>query len=68
VLTDASGHFSLSPIAPGDYKVFAFESLDSYSYFDPDFQKRFDGVSKPIHVTETSRQEIELKLIRLMGI
>jgi hypothetical protein len=68
VFTDAGGRFSLSSIAPGDYKVFAWESLESFSYFDPEFLKRFEDQGQSIRVSESSRQTLELKIIRAEGL
>lgn len=63
--TDAEGHFTISDVAPGDYKLFAWEELEPYEYFDPDFQKRFEQRGTPVHVSESSRQTIALRMIRV---
>jgi hypothetical protein len=67
VFTDDSGRFSVASIAPGDYKVFAWEWLEVYSYYDPEFLKPFEASGKPIHISESSRQTIEVNLIPRSG-
>jgi hypothetical protein len=66
VFTDDGGRFSAS-IAPGDYRVFAWEWLEVYSYFDPEFLKPFEASGNPIHISESSKQTIEVNLIPRSG-
>jgi hypothetical protein len=47
--------------------VFAWEALESFSYFDPEFLKRFEDQGQSIQVSESSRQTLELKIIRAAG-
>jgi hypothetical protein len=61
--TDKSGRFSLGAIAPGDYKLFAWEALELYSWLDPDVLKHYEGRGRAVHVAESSRQSIEARMI-----
>ena len=65
VVTDPNGRFEITGISPGDYKVFAWASLPSFSYFDPDVLERAAKVrpQAPLHIAESSAQRIEVKLI-----
>jgi hypothetical protein len=63
VQSDQNGHFIMNGIAPGDYKLFAWEDIEPFSYFDADVLKPFEDNGKPIHVVETTKETIELKLI-----
>src|SRR5262245_50791823 len=36
VTADASGHFAFPSVAPGDYKLVAWEAIEPNAYFDPD--------------------------------
>jgi len=38
--SDQAGRFTLRGIAPGNYKLYAQESLENNGYFDPDLQRR----------------------------
>jgi len=61
--TDQTGSFSLRDIPPGDYKVFAWEAIESFAYFDPDLIRRFESKGKAIHISESSRQSVEVEVI-----
>lgn len=62
-ITDQSGRFSITGIAPGDYKLFSWESLESYSYFDPEVLKQGEPLSKLVHVAASSKQAIDVRII-----
>jgi hypothetical protein len=61
--TDRDGKFSFEGIAPGDYKLFAWESIEENSWFDPEVIRRFESRGKSVHVGESSKQAVEVKLI-----
>jgi protocatechuate 3,4-dioxygenase beta subunit len=63
VQTDQNGHFIMNGISPGDYKLFAWEDIEPFSYFDIDVLKQFEDNGKPIHVVETTKETYEIKLI-----
>jgi hypothetical protein len=63
VQSDQNGHFTMNGIAPGDYKLFAWEDIEPFSYFDTDVLKQFEDKGKPIHVVETTKEVLELMLI-----
>jgi protocatechuate 3,4-dioxygenase beta subunit len=61
--TDENGHFNMSNIPPGDYKLFSWEALEPYAYLDPDLLRQVEGKGVAIHLTESSHQRIDLKVI-----
>jgi hypothetical protein len=62
-LSDQSGHFILRGLPPGDYTLFAWESVDGEAYYDPEFLKAYEGLGKPLHVSEGLRVSVQLKII-----
>ena len=50
-------------IAPGEYKLFAWELLAPYSYFDPDVLREYETKGTPIVISEASREAVELRVI-----
>jgi hypothetical protein len=61
--TDTNGHFTISDAAPRDYKLFAWEDLDLPSYFEPEYLKRFEQQGRPVHVSESLRQTVDVQVI-----
>jgi hypothetical protein len=62
-LTDSNGHFTIRGIEPGEYKIFAWEAIEEYAYFDPDFLRAFEQLGKPVSVSESSKQTVDVKVI-----
>lgn len=61
--TDQGGRYVMRGITPGEYKLFAWEALDNYGYFDPDVMRRSDGLGKSVRVAESSDLSVEGKII-----
>jgi Carboxypeptidase regulatory-like domain len=62
-VSDQSGHFSLHGMRPGDYTVFAWESVDGEAYFNPDFLKSYEGQGSALKISEGARTALQLKVI-----
>jgi protocatechuate 3,4-dioxygenase beta subunit len=62
-ITDEAGRFLMAAIPPGDYKVFAWESIEPYSWFDPDVVRRSEPKARAVHVDELSKETIEVRTI-----
>jgi hypothetical protein len=50
-------------IAPGDYKLFAWEDLEPGEYNDPDFIRKYEALATPVRVSESSNLTVEVKVI-----
>jgi hypothetical protein len=61
--TDWIGHFVLQGISPGDYKVFAWEEIDFGAFTNSEFLQPYENVGKSVHITEGSRNSVQLHLI-----
>jgi hypothetical protein len=66
-VADQNGRFAIRGIAPGDYKVFAWEAIEQFSYFDSDVLLRFESKGKAVHLSESDKASIEVKLIPADG-
>lgn len=53
-LTDAEGRFGFNGVEPASYRLFGWEELEPYSYFDPEVLGRFETEGVPVVVTESS--------------
>jgi Carboxypeptidase regulatory-like domain len=60
--TDQHGEFAFQGVAPGEYRVYAWTSLEMNAEIDADFVKPYRERSTPVTVTETSTQKLELIL------
>jgi hypothetical protein len=61
--TDAMGHFHVEGVPPGDYRVFAWEDVETGAWQDPDFIRLFEDRGRPIRITENGTSNIELRVI-----
>jgi uncharacterized surface anchored protein len=62
--TDQNGHYTIRNVPPGDYKLFAWEALEPFGYFDPDLLNKSESQAKALHVIESSKLNVELPWIR----
>ncbi|HLY20780.1 MAG TPA: carboxypeptidase regulatory-like domain-containing protein [Bryobacteraceae bacterium] len=59
------GHFRIQAIAPGTYKLFAFEDADpNQVMYDPDFLRPFESQGQSIEIAEGGKESVQLKIIR----
>jgi hypothetical protein len=65
--TDQNGSFTMTGIPPGDYRVFSWDGLEQYAWFDPDVLAQSEGGGRAVHVTESSAETIEVRLIPAGG-
>jgi hypothetical protein len=62
-ITDSSGAFTFHGIPPGDYKVFAWEAIESFGYFDENLLRQSDPQGAAVRVEESARQQVEVRII-----
>ncbi len=62
-VSDQSGRFSLRGIPPGEYTLFAWESVDGEGYFNPDFLKSYEGQGSALHVEDGERKAVLVVVI-----
>ncbi|MGH9387026.1 MAG: carboxypeptidase regulatory-like domain-containing protein, partial [Vicinamibacterales bacterium] len=62
-VTDQSGGFTIRGISPGDYKVFAWEAIESFGYFDEEFLRQSDQYGTSVRIAESSRERVDVTVI-----
>jgi len=63
VTSDTSGRFHVDSVAPGDYRLFAWEDVRADAWQDPDFIRLYEDRGKPMRIGEGSKENVELRLI-----
>jgi hypothetical protein len=63
VLSDQDGEFSIEGVAPGDYSVLAWQSVETGAWLNPDFLSQFDSRSTKITVSGTSSNAGTIRVI-----
>jgi hypothetical protein len=58
-----NGGFRFPVLAPGDYRVFSWESIEANAWLDPEFLARFESRGTRVHVTESSDETINVQII-----
>jgi hypothetical protein len=61
--TDARGNYRFTNVWPGDYKLFAWESIETNSWHDPEVLKGFERDARPVRVRESASETIDARLI-----
>jgi hypothetical protein len=62
-ITDQRGHFTLRGLPPGNYTLFAWESVDGEAYYNPQFLKSYEGQGKALSLSEGERKSLQIKAI-----
>jgi hypothetical protein len=62
VSTDDEGRFRLTGLAPGDYKLFAFERVEEGAWEDPEFIRLFEDRGTTVRVEEGRRSMVEIRI------
>jgi hypothetical protein len=63
VSTDSSGLFHMQGITPGDYKLFAWENVETGSWENPDFIQAYENAGRPLRINDGSRENLQLPVI-----
>jgi hypothetical protein len=60
---DPSGRFTLKNVTPGEYRLYAFDSVESGAYMDPDWRKPFEGKGERVSIRENGRESVQPRLV-----
>ena len=61
--SDATGRFEFENLAPGNYKAFAWTTVDRGAWNDPDFMRNFESLGVPLRIEEGGRNSLDLRVI-----
>ena len=61
---DNAGHFIIRAIAPGSYKLYAWDKVDPNAVmYDPDFLRPYEALGETVEVRSSDKKVLEVKLI-----
>jgi hypothetical protein len=63
-VSDQSGRFMLRGVVPGEYGIFAWESVEGEAYLNPEFLKNYEGQGTGLRVSEGERKTVQVGVIR----
>src|SRR5207237_7675083 len=63
-VSDASGQFAFRGVAPGDYRLLAWESTPPNAYQNAVFLKKYDGKAHVVHLGQSGTVSASLTLIK----
>jgi hypothetical protein len=62
-VTDAAGKFTINGIAPGSYKLLAWDKVDNNAVmYDPDFLRPYESNAQTVEILPGSKKTLDLKL------
>lgn len=61
--TDQYGHFTAPGVAPGKYRVLAWEDFDYESFEDPDLLKAVEADGLSVEISENEKKTVQPKMI-----
>jgi hypothetical protein len=62
--TDDTGHFKMAGLAPGSYRLYAWEEVDTGALrYDPDYLRPFESQGQNLQLSEGDKQTVSLKRI-----
>ena len=64
---DENGILSFAGLKPGDYRLLAWEDVESGAPYDPDFLKAFEAQAKSVKLDGSGHEAIQLKAIAAEG-
>jgi hypothetical protein len=62
-VTDQFGQFSVNGIAPGKYKLFAFDYVEPGAYHDPAFLSAYEDSGEEVAIEEGAQAAVDLEVI-----
>ena len=67
-VTDQNGRFLLRGIVPGEYRIFSWDSIDDFDWYDAEQLKPYESKGMSIRVEEGDRKTVQLKVIETANV
>ena len=63
LVTGSDGRFRFQGISPGDYKVFAWEDIETGAWANIEYMRPFESRGQAVRVSENSREAMQLRVM-----
>jgi hypothetical protein len=63
VSTDSAGRFLMRGVTPGNYRLFAWENVETGAWLNPDFIRASENGGRSIQISEGSTEDVRLMVI-----
>jgi hypothetical protein len=63
VVTGSDGKFKFPEVPPGDYKLFAWDDIETGAWANAEFLQPYELRGRAVRVSETSKEEVQLSVI-----
>jgi hypothetical protein len=63
VVTGSDGKFRFQEIPPGDYKVFAWDDIETGAWENAEFMRPYEARGRAVRVSEKSKDEVPVDVI-----
>jgi 5-hydroxyisourate hydrolase-like protein (transthyretin family) len=63
LVTGSDGKFRFQEIPPGDYKLFAWEDIETGAWANAEFIRTYESRGRAVRVSESSKEEVQLNVI-----
>jgi Carboxypeptidase regulatory-like domain len=63
VTSDAEGTFTIRGIPPGEYKLFAWQSIEPNAYLNEDFMLIYEDLGLPVRVASGEKKQMQVRAI-----
>lgn len=62
---DHSGHFSAANLAPGSYKIYAFDSVEQLEYANPLVLRQYDAKAARVNLSTAGKADVTLDVMQM---
>jgi hypothetical protein len=63
LITGKDGKYRFQEIPPGDYKLFAWDDIETGAWENAEFMQSYESRGRSVRVAESAREEAELSVI-----
>jgi 5-hydroxyisourate hydrolase-like protein (transthyretin family) len=63
VVTGADGRFAFQDVPPGDYKLFAWDDVETGAWQNAEFIREHESKGRAVRISEKSKEDVQLNVI-----